>query len=348
MRKNTPAKRPPKRGEGKTSVQYELFGRFVTNNKNEVSNTVEVWESIPKYFLTPRQVEKLRTKTGHADPYKWEFMRDQVPCTVKIHPALIEQKDGSYKAFFPGVTEEFTEEALKKILADQQYGLHDEKELETWVHFTLRMIQKELNNKGRSRSINEIKHTIEVMSSCLLVYYENDKEVWRGNILQDLVTVGRKEYLADTEAHHVARLPLFISLGINRMQFRQFNYPKFMCCDGQLSRWVFKKLIHRYKQANLVNSYHFMYSELKNSGLLQQATEDKNRVKAEEGLNELVTKRILMRWEKDVRKQGRRIVDVKYTVYPSSDFVSEQKAANKRNTDQYMQALQAGVTLVDK
>ena len=91
-----------------------------------------------------------------------------------------------------------------------------------------------------------------------------------------------------------------------------------------------------------------MYSELKNSGLLQQATEDKNRVKAEEGLNELVTKRILMRWEKDVRKQGRRIVDVKYTVYPSSDFVSEQKAANKRNTDQYMQALQAGITLVDK
>lgn len=345
--KNTPSKNLLNQKELINSVQYELFGRFVTNDDNKVSNTVEVWESIPKYFFTPRQVAKLRTATGHADPYKWEFMRDQVPCMVKIHPALIEQEDGTYKAFFPSVTEEFIEESLKKILADQQYGLHNEKELETWVRFTLRMIQKELKNKGRSRSINEIKHAIELMSSCLLIYYENGKEMWRGNILQDLVTIGRKEYLADSDAHHVARMPLFISLGISKMQFRQFNYPRFMGCKGQLSRWIFKKLIHRYRQASLINSYHFMYTGLKDSGLLQQSKEDKNRVKAEQALDELVKKGVLIRWKKDERKEGRCIIDVKYTVYPSSDFVAEQKAANKRKSDQHTQVLEAGVTLVD-
>jgi len=33
------------------SPQYDLFSQFVTNDESEVSNTVEVWESIPKYFL---------------------------------------------------------------------------------------------------------------------------------------------------------------------------------------------------------------------------------------------------------------------------------------------------------
>ena len=84
-------------------------------------------------FLHPSQVKKLRTTTGHADPYKWEYLYNGVTCLVKVQPALIEQKDGSYKAFFPSVTEEFIEEALKKILTDQKYGRHDPVKGETWV-----------------------------------------------------------------------------------------------------------------------------------------------------------------------------------------------------------------------
>jgi len=61
------------------SPQYDLFSQFVTNDESEVSNTTEVWESIPKYFFTPRQVEKLRTSTGHADPYKWAYTASSFP-----------------------------------------------------------------------------------------------------------------------------------------------------------------------------------------------------------------------------------------------------------------------------
>ena len=38
------------------------------------------------------------------------------------------------------------------------------------------------------------------------------------------------------------------------------------------------------------------------------------------------------------------IIDVKYTVYPSSYFVAEQKAADKRKSDQHMEVLEAGIT----
>lgn len=345
MTTNTPKKRPP--AQAKKSLQFEFFGKFITNDESKVSNAIELWEGIPKYFFTPRQVEKLRLDNGLAEPFKWEYTRNNILCAVKIQPALIEQKDGSYKAFFPGVTEELVEESLKKISADGKHAVHDADSVETWVAFTLKLIQKELQAVNRTRSSNEIKHAIEVMSSCVLTYYENGKEVWKGAILQDLVTVGREDYLADTSAEHVARLPLFISLAINRMQNRQFNYPMHMSFDGQLSRWIHKQLVHRYKQASLSNSYNFMYSGLKASGLLQQATEDKNRNKAEDALNELIKKGNLARWTKDVRREGRRIVDIKYVVYPSPSFIGEQKAANKRTSEQQMLALQSGTVIVD-
>ena len=336
-------KKPPP--EIVKSVQYDLWGQFVTNDVSQVSNTVEIWESIPKYFFTPRQVEKLRTETGHADPYEWPYMEGK----VVIQPALI-KINGKYKAFFPSVTEELVEEALKKVFTDQQYGLHNphSNDPESWVRFTLRMLYKELKARGKTRSIAEIKHSIEVMSSCIIVVYSGKKEIWRGAILQDLVTVGREEYIEGTDSHHVARLPLFISHSINRLEYRQFNYDRLMTCKEQLSRWIYKRLINRYKQANYMNDYHFMYSDLKNSGLLQQSTETDNRKKALSALNELTKKGVISRFEIEEKKEGRKIIDVKYTVYPTSDFVAEQKAANKRAKDGYMNALNSGVSIVDK
>lgn len=336
-------KNPPKKVE--QSLQYDLFSAFVTNTPSEVSNTVEIWESIPKYFFTPKQVEKLRLNTGHADPYKWDYLRDGVPLTVKIQPALIEQSEGTYKAFFPGVTEEFVEEALKKIFSDQHYGLHDAQNSESWVRFTLKMVQKELRARGRSRDINQIKHAIEIMSSCIITLYNNGKEVWKGSILQDLVTVGREEYLADTDSHHIARLPLFISLSINRLEYRQFNYDRFMGCNEQLSRWIYKRLINRFLQASVLNQYHFMYSDLKGSGLLQQTRERDNRAKVTSALEELVTRGVLSRYVTEDKKEGRIIIDVKYIVFPSMDFISEQKAANKRNSQNKTVASQQNIQM---
>ncbi len=314
------------------SPQYDLFSEFVTNDREAVSNTIEVWDSIPKYFFTPKQVEKLRTKEGLAEPYKREYSYNDISCAVKIQPALIEQKDGKYKAYFPSVTEELVEEALKKILTDQRYGLHDPKNRETWVRFTLSMIQKELTKRGKSRSRAEIKHSIDVISSCIITVYKEDKEVWKGSILQDLVTVDRDEYLKDRNAQHAARLPLFISHAINSLEYRQYNYDRLMGCDGQLTRWLYKKLIHKFRQASLMNSYHFMYSDLeRDSGLLCQKTTSDNRRKLLMSLDELVSRGVLMSYGVDTRKQGRKIVDVKYTLQTSSSFNSEQKAANKRS-----------------
>lgn len=343
-KKTSPAKTPPSK-EIK-SLQFDLFGEFLTNDKKKVSNTVEIWECIPKYFPA-RTLEKLRPEKGQPDPYEWEYIDDQHKYIVVIQPALI-KVNGSYKAYFPSATEELIEEALKKILSDQQYGIHDPKHSETWVRFSLSMIYRELKGRGCTRSRSEIKHSIEVMNKCNIAFFKDGKETWSGAILQDLVTVGREDYLADTDAHHIARLPLFISHAINRLEYRQFNYDRLMSCNSPLARWIYKRLIHRYRQANLMNDYHFMYSDLKSSGLLQQMIEGDNRKKALAALDELVGKGVLMRYETNKRLEGRKIIDVKYTLYPSSDFVSEQKAANKRINDNQIKVNDTNFLTVDK
>ena len=78
------------------SLQLDLFSQFVTNDQSQVSNTIELWERIPKYFFTAKQVEKLRTIDGLAEPYEWAYTENGNEFTVSIQPALIKQKDGKY------------------------------------------------------------------------------------------------------------------------------------------------------------------------------------------------------------------------------------------------------------
>ena len=315
------------------SIQFDLFSSFLTNDRADVSNTVDVWESIPKYFITSHQTKILRTESGLAPRFEWRYVHNGIDCEVIIQPALIKQGNKDI-AYYPSVTEELIEEALKKIMVDQNYSIHDPNNTETWVAFTLGLLQKELKNRGRSRSISQIKHAITVMSRCVITLIKEGREVWTGAILQDLVTIGRDQYLDDTSAQHIARMPVFIAHAINHLEYRQFNYQRLMRCSEQLTRWLYKQLIHRYRQASRVNYYHVMYSTIeRNSGLLRQGRADDNRRKVIAALDELKKREVLNDYYVDKRKQSRKIVDVKYTLHPAQPFIAEQKAANKRQTD---------------
>jgi hypothetical protein len=329
-----PPKNPPS-GMIK-SVQMDLFSQFLANDLSEVSNTVEYWERIPKYFLNPKQIEKLLPEKGQPDPYKYEYILKnnagiELPYKVIIQPALIEQPDGKFKAFFPTKTEESIEEVLKKLFTEQNFGIHDPKNIESWVRFSYNMIRKELYRMKRGLRHDQIKQSLEIMSKCVLTVYEDGREIYTGAILQDYCSIDRNKYLEDTDALHVARLPVFISHAINTLQYRQFNYVRFMECGEQLTRFLYKRLVNRFIQANYMNDYHFMYSDIKQaSGLLQQLRESDNRSKVINALEELKTRKVILDYQTDERKEGRKIVEVKYTIRAHPDFITEQKAANKR------------------
>jgi hypothetical protein len=339
--KPQPSKKPP--SIVVKSVQMDLFSQFLANDVSEVSNTVEYWERIPKYFISTQEQEKLRTAEGLAKPYEHEYkLRD------KEGQGLAYKENGKYKAFFPTRTEESIEEVLKKIFTEQNHGIHDPKNIESWVRFSYSMIRRELYRMGNGLRYDQIKHSLEVMSKCILTVYEDDKEIYTGAILQDYCSVDREKYLEDTDALHITRLPVFISHAINTLQYRQFNYLRFMECKEQLTRFLYKRLVNRYIHANYMNDYHFMYSDIQQaSGLLRQKSERDNRKKVLSALEELKEKKVILSYKADDRKEGRMITDVKYTITAHPEFVTEQKAANKRTSMQKIEAKKSGVA-VDK
>ena len=82
-----------------------------------------------------------------------------------------------------------------------------------------------------------------------------------------------------------------------------------------------------------MNDYNFLYSGLKNSGLLQQKTEQRNWAKVNKAPLELVKEGVVRTFDVQITKyEGRKIIDVKYTINATQEFISEQKAANKGKT----------------
>ena len=143
MQNNLPAKR-----QKITEIvsQYDLFSQFPFK-KGAFSNTIEFWDSIPKFIVSPAEQNRRRTKDGLLQPHAHKFVykptygamkgHNQVECTVTIKPAQIKDADGQYRHYFPSTDEELVEEVLRKIFMDQDHGYHSSAAMESSVKYTL-------------------------------------------------------------------------------------------------------------------------------------------------------------------------------------------------------------------
>ena len=190
----------------KNSIQLELFRTFVANDATDLSNTINVWESIPKYFFTPAQMKQLRTENGLAEPYTWAYVYNGMNFEVTIQPATLPE-GGGYRAWFPSAAEELIEEVLKKIFSIDGQGHHDPREAESWVTFTVRQLWRELRARGRERNLDQIKRSLEIMNRCHLSVRKEGREIYSGPVLGELVNVDRQAYLENTDARWAAPLP---------------------------------------------------------------------------------------------------------------------------------------------
>ena len=228
---------------------------------------------------------------------------------------------------------------IRKIFADQRYGLHDAPNNESWVRFSLQMVGRELAGRGKTRSLDEIKRSIEILANTTIRLYvdaEGEEEpIYTNAILSDLTRVGRKAYRADPDALWAARLPALISKSVNELSYRQFNYGTLMALPTQLARWLHKRLSHGYVNAGYASDYQVLYSTLKrDSGLLELNRVTKNVEALEAALDVLVAEGVLMGWDKEERRGPRnRLDDARYTLKAGPDFIREVKAANARARD---------------
>ncbi len=322
------------------TLQYDLWSTFWGDEKSNLSNSVEFWDAIPKFSVHRNRQLELRDEYGRLGIYRKEFAFKGVAYEMEIQPAII-PLDEHDKAFYPSSDEELVWEVLVKIFSDQQYGIHipEEEPPSSFVRFTLRMIQRELGKGGHKRSIPQIRHAVEVLSRSHLVISEKGKKpLYRNAILSDVVDITRDDYLEDPTKFWYARLPALISSALKTLDYRQFNQLKSLKFKDPLTRWLYKRITHRFTQASMVEQYKMLLSTIEEeSGFFQETDAPARKVaRVDKCIKELNKGLILGACEKDVRKaetRGRPIKDVLWILHPYPDFVREAKAANGRLKD---------------
>jgi hypothetical protein len=321
------------------NAQLDLFQSFLCNTEDErdrLSNTIDLWDSLPKYAVSRQAMTKLRKDGGFLELLELEFKYKSKEFQVVIQPARIKDHDGVVQDYYPAANEELVEDALRKIAADQNQGYFDGQDFRSGVVFSLYMLRKELAKRGHTRSYQEIIESLRILSGSMIEIRsppgEEMEAFSRANYFPALAAVSKHKLDQDPSARWVVQFHPLVTQSINALTYRQYNYHQMMSHSTQLARWLYKQLSLKYIFANYDNSFSIQYSRIKRDSAMINYTRERDGISAiDNAFQELQEHSVISRFAKEyVRGPRGKIEEVLYVLYPSVEFVREMKAANKR------------------
>ena len=322
------------------TLQYDLFTDFYhTASSKDISNSIEIWDSIPKYFMPQKEQSKIRSVDGALKPLERSFqVNSDSDCSVMIEPAYV-RVDGELIAFYPSEREELIEKVLRKFFEDSSYGVFEKDKQNSWVFFSKNMIRKELKKMGHTASDAEIEHSITVLSKASITIYVNGKEVYINTIIDNLIKVDRDTYEKDGLARWACKLPSLISSAMENGEYRQFTYSIGMSLKKPLSRWLHQLLSHKYIHASSSNHYDIWFNTvIQNSGHLDVGDTQAQMRKMKASLDELAKFDVIIKGEREnfkenPEKRSSKIKNARFRVYASESFINQMRASNKKIKD---------------
>ncbi|MCG7879838.1 MAG: replication protein [Candidatus Thiodiazotropha endolucinida] len=310
--------------------QLSLFQNFLASgDDSHLSNTIELWDAVPKYHVTYQRQNSIR-KNGFLPTLNHEFQHRQRGYSVSISPARIRTAKGEIE-YYPGPNEEILEDVLRKMASDAGNGYLDEDR--SGVSFSVHALKKELAARGHTRSFSEINTSLLILAGCRIELNSDEGEgLYSSAILSSLLGVTRKKLEREPDARWFADFSSLVTIGIKKLNYRQFDYQRMLGHKKHLSRWLHKRLAHNYKQASRFNTYAIRLTTIqRDSAMLPDVRASQRLKRVRDTLQELVTDRVLSRWE-DEEERGPRnaILDVKFTLYTHQEFNQAVTAANTR------------------
>jgi hypothetical protein len=331
---------PPNEADFKGS-QLDLFRAFLCNTgdeRNQLSNTFDLWDSVPRYAISRQQMDKIRKQKGFLSLQHISFQYRQRPFEVRIQAARIyDEKTKTETDYYPSANEELIEDALRKIAAEQRHAFFDKSNYRSGVVFSLHMLREELKRRGHARSYQQIVLSLNILARSTIEIITKDGLNGEGftisGYFSGLAAVSRNKLAADPDAKWIVQFHPLVTQAIDTLTYRQFNYAQMMSHQTQLARWLHKQLSLKFTFASLTSTFDIRYSTIKrDSALLNSYSRERDAIAAlDAAWNELKTSGVLMKIEKkEVRGSRNKLEDVNYTLTASLDFVAEMKAANKR------------------
>ena len=326
------------RPEDVNSKQLNLFQNFLANDRqrDRLSNTIELWDAVPRYYCDRTQQSKLRHAAERTLPVlERAFEHGNSSFRVKIYPARIETSQG-FCEYYPSVREELVEDALRKLSTQRNQGFLTE--TRSGCVFSLHVLRKELAACGHTMSYQQAYESLSILNASRIeVASANGKKMFKAPILPLLCGVSRSHLDIDPQAKWFCDFYPLVTMAINRLTYRQYDYERMMTHSSQLARWLHKRLAHNYIQASPLRPYTIAFSTTqRDSGLLDYQSQGITRPvqKLEDTCKELIADNVLMAYTCS-RKRGkrRRLIDAIFTLTPTIHFTSQAKAANKRASD---------------
>jgi len=323
--------------------QLSLFQTFLANTdeqRDSLSNAVDLWDSVPRYSVSRQAMTKARINDRFLEKHETTFQHRGRTYTRTVFPARVTDSDGVDRDYYPSGGEELVEDALRKIAIDQQAGFFDKPNYRSGVSFTLYALREELQKRGHTRSYQEIVQSLNILSQCVVDIRPNDGNAGEGLVrsacLPALAAVSRNKLREDPKARWMVQFHPLVTGSIDQVTYRQFNYHLMMSHSTQLARWLHKQLVLKYTFAHHLKPFDMRYSTVKrDSGLLDEYARGRKGIeKLEAAFRELVERGVLLSFKReDVTGPRGKILDVNFILQPHSNFISEAKAANKRQGD---------------
>lgn len=321
--------------------QLDLFRAFLSNgeaDRDRLSNTFDLWDSVPRYAVSRQQMDRMRKAKGFLDLRQVEFQYRGTTLKGIIQAArVLDEKTGASKDYYPSANEELVEDALRKIAAEQRNAFFDKANFRSGVVFTLYMLREELKKRGHTRSYQEIVLSLRILARSTIeirtLTGQNGEGFAISPYFSGLSAVSKTKLASDAQARWIVQFHPLVTQAIDALTYRQFNYDQMMGHRTQLARWLHKQLSLKFTFASMVTSFEVRYSTIRrDSALLDSYGRERKAIEAvDSAFAELKAAGVLVRFDKKAVYGPRgKLEDVVYTLFSSADFCRHMKAANKR------------------
>ncbi len=146
-----------------------LFQSFVCNTESERgkrSNTIELWDAVPKYCCSRKQMASLRVNGRFLPSMQRAFRHKDRGYLLRLYPAPILDFDAVERYYSPSAREEFVEDALRKLATKPGLSFHGETGglPRSGVCFSLYLLRKELAARGHAITYADVKREYAVLN----------------------------------------------------------------------------------------------------------------------------------------------------------------------------------------
>ena len=307
--------------------------------KERYSNTVGIYDQMPKHFIGNIEREKGK-KVDSLPILNRSFVLNKSSYIVSITPAsLYCKKTDRTIHYYPSQREELVEDAIRKLAVSKKRSFFLDED--SAVRFTLYELQKELQKAGHGYNSNEIKEAIDICSKCnISIKDKTGNEIELSSAIFPFVAKESSDKIKDGENKYVVMFHPLVTRSIKDGTYRLVNYEKYMSFKMMLSRWLYKKISHNFTGATVTNPYTIRMSTIIRDSVMKEYERKSDNLKQIKKCFAEMKKhgtlsdfKIILEGEGEkiiLEGEGKKIIDARCMLYLSDEFVKDIIKANAK------------------